>query len=178
MDSNTRNAMVAYFNNEIKKLSKISDSRVTTGINWYRGYINALPTNYSAFYAKGTLGTKKDQWAVTDEPQFGDELTLVPTKQGNLSYMRKGTSVVPAAITEELLKLADVGVDGLTMPKFDSGINIVTNAISKPEFNFSFDSMVHVDHCDEGTIKDLEKMVDTKINQFTRQMNYAIRKFK
>ena len=129
-------------------------------------------------YAKGTLGTKKDQWAITDEPQFGDELTLVPTKQGNLSYMRKGTSVVPATITEELLKLADVGVDGLTMPKFDSGINIVTNAISKPEFNFSFDSMVHVDHCDEGTIKDLEKMVDTKINQFTRQMNYAIRKFK
>lgn len=133
---------------------------------------------YKKNYAKGTLGTKKDQWAITDEPQFGDELTLVPTKQGNLSYMRKGTSVVPAAITEELLKLADVGIDGLTMPKFDSGINIVTNAISKPEFNFSFDSMVHVDHCDEGTIKDLEKMVDTKINQFTRQMNYAIRKFK
>ena len=133
---------------------------------------------FSPKYAKGTLGTKKDQWAITDEPQFGDELTLVPTKQGNLSYMRKGTSVVPAAITEELLKLADIGVDGLTMPKFDSGINIVTNAISKPEFNFSFDSMVHVDHCDEGTIKDLEKMVDTKINQFTRQMNYAIRKFK
>ena len=163
--------------NDYYKVSDLTTGRDTYGKKrrWYHG--DSGVTKY-AYYAKGTLGTKKDQWAITDEPQFGDELTLVPTKQGNLSYMRKGTSVVPAAITEELLKLADVGVDGLTMPKFDSGINIVTNAISKPEFNFSFDSMVHVDHCDEGTIKDLEKMVDTKINQFTRQMNYAIRKFK
>lgn len=173
----TYNALVNYVNDNIKA------SRSKKKPSWFNGNAVLFFQNRSSYiprkmYAKGTLGTKKDQWAVTDEPQFGDELTLVPTKQGNLSYMRKGTSVVPAAITEELLKLADVGVDGLTMPKFDSGINIVTNAISKPEFNFNFDSMVHVDHCDEGTIKDLEKMVDTKINQFTRQMNYAIRKFK
>ena len=171
-DNNTIKGIKEYCDKKIKELNK---QGLTEGANSYQRAKLSIPP---AIYAKGTLGTKKDQWAITDEPQFGDELTLVPTKQGNLSYMRKGTSVVPAAITGELLKLADIGVDGLTMPKFDSGINIVTNAISKPEFNFSFDSMVHVDHCDEGTIKDLEKMVDTKINQFTRQMNYAIRKFK
>ena len=169
-NANTRKAMWYFYDYREKQNAAHPDAA-----DVYKQRKKIIP---AAIYAKGTLGTKKDQWAITDEPQFGDELTLVPTKQGNLSYMRKGTSVVPAAITEELLKLANVGVDGLTMPKFDSGINIVTNAISKPEFNFSFDSMVHVDHCDEGTIKDLEKMVDTKINQFTRQMNYAIRKFK
>lgn len=175
----TRAGLSNYVNSNISQTSLNANKRKPwfngKAVSFFQARSHYIP---GAMFAKGTLGTKKDQWAITDEPQFGDELTLVPTKQGNLSYMRKGTSVVPAAITEELLKLADIGVDGLTMPKFDSGINIVTNAISKPEFNFSFDSMVHVDHCDEGTVKDLEKMVDTKINQFTRQMNYAIRKFK
>ena len=134
----------------------------------------------AAVYAKGTLGTKKDQWAVTDEPQFGDELTLVPTKQGNLSYMRKGTSVVPAAITEELLKLADVGVDGLTMPKFDSGINlnIVNNAINKPELNIDIENFLRCDNVNHDTMPELEKFVDKKMNDFMKQLNYAIRKFK
>jgi hypothetical protein len=128
-------------------------------------------------FAKGTTGTTKDQWAVTDEPWFGDELVLVPGKDGNLSYVRKGTGIVPADATKELMKLADIGVDGLMMPKFNSGINMMSNYISKPELNISFGSMVHVDNCSQDTIKDLEKMVDTKINQFTRQLNYSLKKF-
>jgi hypothetical protein len=58
------------------------------------------------------------------------------------------------------------------------GVNLMSNYVSKPEVNVSFDSLVHVDHCDEGTLKDLEKMVDTKINQFSKQMNYAIKRYK
>ena len=58
----------------------------------------------TTMYAKGTTGTKRNQWAITDEPQFGDELVLVPTAQGNLSYMRKGTSVIPADLAANLME--------------------------------------------------------------------------
>ena len=168
----TISAMQVYYNSKM-----IEMSGYTSSVDEYRKMKAAIP---AAIYAKGTLGTKKDQWAITDEPQFGDELTLVPTKQGNLSYMRKGTSVVPAAITEELLKLADIGVDGLTMPKFDSGINlnIVNNAINKPELNIDIENFLRCDNVNHDTMPELEKFVDKKMNDFMKQLNYAIRKFK
>lgn len=173
-NNKTVNAMRVFYSS--KQIEMAQRNRYDA-VNEYIKRRGAVP---AAIYAKGTLGTKKNQWAITDEPQFGDELTLVPTKQGNLSYMRKGTSVVPAAITEELLKLADVGVDGLTMPKFDSGINlnIVNNAINKPELNIDIENFLRCDNVNHDTMPELEKFVDKKMNDFMKQLNYAIRKFK
>ena len=170
-----------YYNPSTGWYVKISDLKwVSYDGGRSKGYAYNKGTKMYKKYAKGTLGTKKDQWAITDEPRLGDELTLVPTKQGNLSYMRKGTSVVPAAITEELLKLADVGVDGLTMPKFDSGINlnIVNNAINKPELNVDIENFLRCDNVNQDTMPELEKFVNKKMNEFMKQLNYAIRKFK
>jgi hypothetical protein len=133
-------------------------------------YLAMLPTSY---YAKGTMGTSRDEWAITDE--IGDELVLVPGANGNLSFMRKGTSVVPADITANLVEWGKLNPD---MLKIGGGanINMISNAVTKPELNFEFDSLVHVDNCSQETLKDLEKMVDNKINQFSKQMNYAIKR--
>ena len=173
----TRAAMEAYFQYKIDDMIANSggSSMVGTGVRWYREYIQKLP---AAFYAKGTTGTTTDQWAYTDEPWLGDELTMYATKQGTLSYMRAGSTVIPADLTKELMAIGEFGLDGLTdLQKFESGVNLM-NYVSKPELNISFDSMVHVDHCDEGTLKSLEKMVDAKIDQFSKQMNYAIARYK
>ena len=146
---------------------------------WDRTWKNRIQYSASApYYAKGTLGTKKDEWAITDEPWFGNELTMYATKQGTLSYMRAGSTVVPADLTKELMAIGEVGLEGLTAPKIDSGVNVMTNVVNKPELNISFDSLVHVDNCSQDTLENLEKMVDTKINQFSKQMNYAIKKFR
>lgn len=134
------------------------------------------PAYKKTYYAKGTLGTKKDEWAITDE--FGPELVLVPGKDGNLQYMRAGTSVIPSDISANLIEWGKIDPSMMNSSIKTTGTNIISNAINKPEFNMSFDSLVHVDRCDEGTMKDLEKMVDTKITQFTKQMNYAISKYR
>ena len=125
------------------------------------------------YYAKGSLGVDKDQWAITDESQFGDELVLVPGKDGNLSFMRKGTGVVPADLTQKLFELAQIPTSDL----MSKNVTAIVPNITKNEFKneFNFDSLVHVDHCDQSTLKDLEKMVDNKINQFGKQMNYALK---
>lgn len=127
-------------------------------------------------YAEGSLGITKDQWAITDEPQFGDELVLVPGKDGNLSFMRKGTGVVPADMTQKLFELAQIPTSDL----MSKNVTAIVPNITKNEFKneFNFDSLVHVDHCDQNTLKDLEKMVDNKINQFGKQMNYALKGIK
>lgn len=126
-------------------------------------------------YAKGTLGTKRDEWAITDEPQFGDELVLVPGKNGNLSFMRKGTGVVPADLTQKIFELAQIPTSDLMNKQITAIVPDITKTSIKNEF--VFDSLVHVDHCDQSTLKELEKMVDNKINQFGKQMNYSLKKF-
>ena len=133
-------------------------------------------TPYYKYYAKGTTGTSRDQWAITDEPQFGDELVLVPTAQGNLSYMRKGTGVVPADLTSNLMEWGKFTPDSLNLGT-GVNVNMINNAVIKPQYDFNFDSLVHVDHCDQGTLKDLEKMVDNKIDKFSKDLNYSIKRF-
>lgn len=176
--SGTKDALKQYVNSNIRQVSLPVDKREKwfngKAVSFFRNRSSYIP---SAFYAKGTTATKKDQWAIDSEPQFGDELVLVPTSAGNLSYMRKGTGVVPATLTKEIMDIANVGLDGLmNANKFGTNINMISNAINKPELNLSFDSLVHVDNCSQDTLKDLEKMVDTKINQFSRNLNYALKR--
>lgn len=160
---------VLYYSLAEKKLKKKAYSSNTSGGGGGK-------FSQAMMYAKGTMGTTEDQWAITDEPWLGDELTMYATPEGKLSYMRSGSTVVPADITANLVEWGKLNPD---MMKVGGGanLNMISNAVNKPEFNFAFDSLVHVDHCDEGTLKDLEKMVDNKINQFNKQLNYSLKKF-
>ena len=161
-------------------IALVGSSGNSTGPHCHFEYrLNGVKQDPSKFpmFAKGTMGTKKDQWAVTDEPNFGDELKMYATPEGKLSFMRVGSTVVPADLTKELMDIANLGADNLTMPKLNSDINLMSNYISKPNLNLSFDSLVHVDNCSQDTLKDLEKMVDSKINTFSRQLNYSLKRF-
>ncbi len=126
-------------------------------------------------YAKGTMGTKRDEWAITDESQFGDELVLVPGKDGNLSFMRKGTGVVPADLTQKLFELAQIPTSDLMNKNLTAIVPNITKNDFKNEFNF--ESLVHVDTVDSDTLPKLEKMVDKKIDDFSRALNYSLKKF-
>lgn len=125
------------------------------------------------YYAKGTVGTKHDGWAITDE--LGPELTMYAGKDGTLSFMRTGSTVIPAELTKELIDIGQVGIDGLMAPKFDSGINVINNAINKPEYNFNIEALVKADHIDQNSIKDVEKMVNKQFDEFTRKLNYSLK---
>lgn len=127
------------------------------------------------YYAKGTTGTTRDEWAITDEPQFGDELVLVPGKDGNLSFMRKGTGVVPADMTQKLFELAQIPTSDLMNKNLTAIVPNITKNDFKNEFNF--ESLVHVDTVDSDTLPKLEKMVDKKIDDFSRALNYSLKKF-
>lgn len=127
-------------------------------------------------YAKGTTGVDEDQLAIVDE--LGPELIMHANPEtGRLEYLTKGSSVIPHDATTELMKLVDIGVDGLMMPKFDSGVNMMTNYITKPEFKIDIEEFVHVDRVDQDTLPKLEAMMDKKINDFGKALNYSIKRF-
>ena len=126
-------------------------------------------------YAKGTTSTTRDEWALTDEPQFGDELVLVPGKDGNLSFMRKGTGVVPADMTQKLFELAQIPTSDLMSKNLTAIVPNITKNDFKNEFNF--ESLVHVDTVDSDTLPQLEKMMDKKIDDFSKALNYSLKRF-
>lgn len=129
---------------------------------------------YVEEYAKGTISTKKDQWAITDEPQWGDELTLVPGKNGNLSFMRKGTSVVPAKLTERIMELAmqnPSDMSGTIVKPIVSDIKTNANAI-----NVNFEALVKADNITNDVLPEVEKIVSRQLDKFTRSLNYSLRK--
>ena len=133
---------------------------------------------YSKKYAKGTMGTTQNQWAITDEPWLGDELVLVPTAQGNLSYMRKGTSVVPADITENLVKWGQMNPDMASMSNAVHGVNLMSNVVNKPELNLTFDALVKADNITEETLPAVKKLVTQELDRFAKELNYSIKKYK
>ena len=165
--SATKQAFEKYWND---KASKDRQNREW----WEKNWKGKLPT---PMYAKGTLGTKKDEWAITDESWIGEEITLAAGKNGQLQYLKKGSAVMPADISANLVEWGKLDPNMMAMGNIGANLNMISNAVVQPNYEFNFDSLVHVDHCDEGTLKNLEKMVDTKINDFSKQLNYSIKKF-
>ncbi len=143
--------------------------------SWFRSTGVSIPGAMPQ-YAKGTLGTLSDELAIVDE--LGPELIMhADPTTGRLQYLTKGSSVVPSDLSANLVEWGKLNPDMLKVGG-GANINMISNAVTKPELNFSFDSLVHVDNCSQDTLKDLEKMVDGKINQFSKQLNYAIKKYK
>jgi peptidoglycan hydrolase-like protein with peptidoglycan-binding domain len=140
--------------------------------SWFREVGFGVP---AAMYAKGTLGTKQDQWAITDEPQYGDELVLIPNAAGNLSYMRKGTSVVPADITKNLMEWGQLNPN-MDMSSAVQGVNVMTNVVNKPETNLHFENLLHIDNCTKEVLPEVKKIITEQLESFTKKLNYNLKR--
>ena len=152
---------------------KVKGNSISAESAWQRTWRDKVKYT-TQYYAKGTTGTKRDEFAITDEPQFGDELILVPGKDGNLSFMRKGTGVVPADLTANLMEWGRFTPDSMNLGG-GVNVNMINNAVNKPEFNFTFDALVKAERIDENTLPEVKKFVQQEINNLVRQMNYAIK---
>ena len=149
------------------------NGKVTTYRSKYHPVIYCGVGGYVEEYAKGTTGTKKDQWAITDE--IGDELTLVPGKDGNLSFMRKGTGVVPADLTKRLFELAQMPTNEL----IDNNIikPLITNVETKNQaLSVNFEALVKAETITSDVLPEVEKMVSKQLDAFTKKLNYALKR--
>lgn len=123
-------------------------------------------------YAKGTAGTSKDEWALTNE--FGPELTMYATPEGTLSFMRAGSTVVPADITANLVEWGKLNPEMLNV-NGTPNLNMISNAINKPELNVTFDALVKAENITEETLPAVRKLVTQELNRFTKELNYALK---
>lgn len=124
-------------------------------------------------YAKGTLGVKESDWAWIDE--IGEELVLHADGSGKLSYLTKGSSVIPADLTEKLMKLAVDPTQTLEASRPVVSAPHITNN----EINISMDiaEVVHIDTVTNDTLPDLTKAVEKQMDKYMKNLNNQIRKY-
>lgn len=150
---------------------KLKGNSISAESAWQRTWRNKVKYQ-TKYYAKGTKGTD-DEWAITDE--FGPELVMYATPEGTLSYMRAGSTVIPADITANLVEWGKLNPDMLSLANSTAGINMISNAINKPEINLSFEALVKAERIDENTLPEVKRFVQQEINNLVKTMNYSLK---
>ena len=126
-------------------------------------------------YAKGTTGVKNSQLALIDE--LGEELVMHTNGQGKLTFLSKGTSVIPSDISENLIKLGSIDPQEiLNRSRASIGVN---PAISNNNVNIdiSYGDILHIDNFNGNNIEDLSKMVEAKFKEHTKKLNNSLKKY-
>ena len=125
-------------------------------------------------YAKGSIGVPKDQWALIDE--LGPELQLVPGKNGRLEYIKEGTGIVPADLTKRLMNLA---IDPQGMLDANRPTIMPNKSVVNTEINLdcSVGTLVNIEHCDQNTLPDVEKIVDKAFNKHMQSLNNSLKRY-
>ena len=125
-------------------------------------------------YAKGTLGVPEDQFAWLDE--LGEELVMHADGNGRLSFMTKGSSVIPADITKNLMQLGQLNTQDLldrSRPVI-SAPQITNNNI---ELTMDIAEVVHIDTVTNETIPNLTKAIDKQLDKYMKNLNNQVRKY-
>lgn len=151
---------------------QVSGSEVLIGRNGqYTGWVRLSDIEG---YAKGAKKIQNNKLAMLDE--LGDELVLHAGKNGRLEYLTKGTSVVPADITSNLMKLGSLDPkDILERNRPSIGApHVIDNSI---ELKMEFGSLVHVDTVSNDTLPYLQKMVRNEFDNCMKHVNQGLKKF-
>ena len=151
-----------------------SGDQVLIGIpgSGYTGWVNKSDLEG---FAKGTKSVKSSQLAMIDENGL-EELVLHADGNGKLAFLSKGTSVIPADITENLMKLGSIDPTEMLKRNTPSiGAPHITN--NNMELNLEFGSLVHIDNCNQDTIPELQKMVRSEFDNMMKQVNSGLKRY-
>lgn len=125
-------------------------------------------------FAKGTLGVKKNQIATIDE--LGEELVL-HASNGRLAYLTKGTSVVPADITKNLMEIGSINPQEV-LDRSRAAISPYSNINgSGLNVNISYGEVLHIDHFDGSNPETVTKLISAELDKHDRRLNENLRRF-
>lgn len=144
-------------------------------VRWYKlssGVTGWFKKSDVKAYAKGLKKAEKDQLALINE--LGPELQFIPGQRGNLETIKYGTSIVPADLSE---KIVDLALDPASI--FDdirTGVKIPSVETKDFNFDFNFDSLLHVDNATNDSIPALKKMIRTEFDGLMSQVNSKLKR--
>lgn len=125
-------------------------------------------------YAKGTTNLSKSGIVNIDE--LGEELVL-RAQNGRLTYMEKGSGVIPADLTSNLMEWGKL--DPTSMLEQSRPSMNVHPEIHNTEINLSmtYGDILHIDEFNGNNPEDVAKLVTKQFEKHTKDLNNALRKF-
>lgn len=145
---------------------QVSGSEVLIGRSG--GYTGWVKLSDIEGYASGSKSINKDQFAFLDE--LGEELQLVPDGAGRLSYVKKGTGIIPADLTERLMEWGQLDPSSVleqSRPTV-SAPHVINNNI---ELNMQVGEVVHIDRADNSSIPNITKAVQDQMDNYMKNIN-------
>ena len=122
-------------------------------------------------YATGLRKSKKDHWAITNEA--GSE--AIVTKNGILTPISRGSSVLTADQTANLYDLAKIDANKILEGLMKQNTTAVTNSYVSPTLNSEVNITIAGSVTDSNLNK-IQDMIDQSIKNSYRQLNYGIRR--
>lgn len=125
-------------------------------------------------YAMGSNRINSDQWAWIDE--IGEEIVMRAGADGRLSYLTKGSSVLPSDISANLIKLGQADPRDIlerSRPEI-TATGLSENGIS---VDMSFGSLVHVDSVSEDTLPKLKTLIRDEFDVLMKNVNTGLKKY-
>lgn len=125
-------------------------------------------------YALGTTGIKKDQWALIDE--LGEEL-VIGAQNGRLTYLTKGSGVVPADLTSNLMDWGELNPqDVLDRNRPSIGASPSVHA-TEVNLNIQYGDMLKIENFKGDNPDEIAKIVAKQFEKHTKDLNSALRKY-
>lgn len=128
-----------------------------------------------AGYAKGTLGVKKNDLAIVDEDQL--EELIIGVQGGRLTYLEKGSGVIPADLTANLMswgKLDPSDMIERNRPSIQAPSNIHNTEI---KIDASIGTLMHVDELNGDNPDEILKIVNQALEKHTKNLNSALKRY-
>lgn len=125
-------------------------------------------------YAKGTLGTKKNELAWVDEN--GLEEIVMHAQNGRLAYLTKGSSVIPHDISENLMELGRV--DPKTWLDNNRPTSVPASFVTQNnKIDMQFGSMINIEHADKDSIPEIKAAVQKQLDSYMKNINNGIKRY-
>ena len=149
--------------------------------NWVQVRYHKLRKGVTGWFRKGDVRalasgtTKLDKSGIVNIDELGEELVL-GAKNGRLTYLEKGSSVIPADITSNLMSWGELDPQNMldqNRPMINAP-HITNNNI---EINMDIAEVVHVDRVDSDNLPDLTKAVEKQLDKYMKNVNNQIRKY-
>lgn len=136
-------------------------------------WINA---RYLYGYAKGTLGVSRSDFAVVDEDGY-EELILHAGQNGRVEYLTKGTSVIPADITKNLMKIGQLDATEMMKRSIPTPPAPPIGTNNNMSITLDIAEVVHIEHADNSSIASIEQAVEAKLNNYMKAINQSMKKY-
>lgn len=125
-------------------------------------------------HAKGTMGVKSDELAWIDEN--GLEEIVMHAQGGKLTYLTKGSAVIPHDISENLIELGKVDPQ-MWMDKNRPNTIPANIMTQNNHIELSVAKLIHIEHADKDSIPEIQEAVKKQLDSYMKTLNAGIKKY-